>query len=295
MSWPVAAVDRDRFVIERRPLRLAHDPWRSQGVLVEEEIGTDGRAVTVATTFLTGRECPWRCAMCDLWRHTTEGDTPVGAIPAQIADACRAIDARGARPTTMKLYNAGSFFDPRAVPDVDYGRIAHLLQRFDRVIVECHPALVGPRVDRFLAALDVEGASRGRAPAIEVAMGLETANPDALEKLHKRMDLASFVRAAGYLAHREIALRVFILIAPPFIAADEQDEWLLRSIDAALSAGASVISLIPTRTGNGTMEVLEQEGMFISPSRNMIDRSVHLARARVGGRARLLLDPWSAL
>lgn len=273
---------------------MAIDPWRSQGVLVEEEIGTDGRAVTVATTFLTGRECPWRCAMCDLWRHTTAGDTPVGAIPAQIADACRAIEQRGARPTVMKLYNAGSFFDPRAVPEVDYGPVALLLQHFHRVIVECHPALVGPRVDRFVAALAAGVAGGGCAPELEVAMGLETANPDALEQLHKRMNVAAFLRAAEYLAQREVGLRVFLLIGPPFVAAGEQDAWLVRSIDVALAAGASVISLIPTRTGNGTLEVLEQEGLFTPPSREMIGRSMELARARVGARARVLLDPWSA-
>ena len=49
----------------------------------------------------------------------------------------------------MKLYNAGSFFDPRAVPDADYDAVAEALAGSARVIVESHPALVGPRVDRL--------------------------------------------------------------------------------------------------------------------------------------------------
>ena len=53
----------------------------------------------------------------------------------------------------MKLYNAGSFFDPRAVPDADYEGVAAALAGLSRVIVESHPALVGPRVDRLLGAL----------------------------------------------------------------------------------------------------------------------------------------------
>jgi radical SAM enzyme (TIGR01210 family) len=186
----------------------------------------------------------------------------------------------------VKLYNAGSFFDPRAVPESDYGAIADLVQRFDRVIVECHPSLVGPRVDRFLEVV--------RRPALEVAMGLETAHPDALEQLHKRMDLAAFRRAAGYLARRGVALRVFLLIAPPFVPEDEQDEWLARSVDVALECGATTISLIPTRRGNGTIEALEGMGLFAPPSHETIARSAGLARARTGGRARVLLDPWSA-
>jgi radical SAM enzyme (TIGR01210 family) len=291
VSWPLAPAERDRFVLGHRPERPAHDPWRSQGVIVEEEVGPDGRAETVATVFLTGRECPWRCTMCDLWRYTTADDTPLGAIPAQIADARRTLDGHPAHPTVIKLYNAGSFFDPRAVPESDYNTIAELLAPFARVIVECHPSLVGVRVERFIAAL--ERAQPGGRPSLEVAMGLETAHPHALESLNKRMDLASFSRAAEYLATRDIPLRVFLLIAPPFVPADEQDEWLIRSIDAALACGATAVALIPTRVGNGAMEVLAQDGRFTPPSREMTERSIALARAHVGTRARVFLDPWS--
>jgi radical SAM enzyme (TIGR01210 family) len=276
----VVAADRDRFVLAHRAPRPAHDPWRPQGVLVEDEAG-----VRVMTVFLTGRECPWRCAMCDLWRHTIAGDTPPGAIPAQIDAACRGVTG-DQPPAAIKLYNAGSFFDPRAVPECDYETIAHLLQPFERVIVECHPSLVGARIDRFLAVLG--------GPALEVAMGLETAHPDALQRIHKRMDEASFRRAAGWLAGRGLALRVFLLIAPPFVPADEQDDWLERSIDVAVECGASTISLIPTRAGNGTLEALARDGWFTPPSHETIARSAGLARARAGGRARVLLDPWSA-
>ena len=71
-------------MLDRREPRPVHDPWRYQDVLVEEERAGDGRLVQVATIFLTGRECPWRCVMCDLGRYTTPGDTPPGAIPAQV-------------------------------------------------------------------------------------------------------------------------------------------------------------------------------------------------------------------
>ena len=177
--YPNASSARDRFVVERRGARVAHDPWRHQGVIVEEERAADGSIARVATVFLTGRECPWRCVMCDLWRYTIEEDTPVGAIPAQIAAAGHS----GA--SVMKLYNAGSFFDPRAVPEADYDDIAAQLVGLERVIVESHPALIGARVDRFLQAL----ARLEVPPRLEVAMGLETAHPDALERLHKRVTL----------------------------------------------------------------------------------------------------------
>ena len=74
--------------------RPAHDPWRHQGLIVEDERTADGAVARVATVFLTGRECPWRCAMCDLWRYTTVADTPRGRDPG--ADRGRARGA--ARP-----------------------------------------------------------------------------------------------------------------------------------------------------------------------------------------------------
>ena len=57
---------------------LQHDPWRHQGLIVEDERTAQGGRARMATVLLTGRECPWRCAMCDLWTYTTEGDTPRG-------------------------------------------------------------------------------------------------------------------------------------------------------------------------------------------------------------------------
>ena len=93
--------------------------------------------------------------MCDLWQHTTERDTPRGAIPAQVASRAHGHcdELEPARSAQIKLYNAGSFFDPRAVPDDDYDAIAARLAGFSRVIVESHPALVGDRTWRLLDAL----------------------------------------------------------------------------------------------------------------------------------------------
>jgi archaeosine synthase beta-subunit len=305
--YPAAATARDRFVVERRGPREAHDPWRYQGVIVEDERAGDGSIARVATVLLTGRECPWRCVMCDLWRYTIEEDTPVGAIPAQVAAARIEAEAGSGsgrdRVSVMKLYNAGSFFDPRAVPESDYDDIAAQLAGLERVIVESHPALISARVGRFLDAIARLDAAP---PRLEVAMGLETAHPEALERLHKRVTLERFAHAAADLRRRDVALRVFLLISPPFIPADEQDAWLLRSIDFAFDCGASVVSLVPTRPGNGAMEALRDEGQFRMPALDDIERSFAAAIARVrvsqvpgerergdgGGRGRVFLDLW---
>jgi radical SAM enzyme (TIGR01210 family) len=290
--YPATPSARDRFVLERRGPRPQHDPWRYQGLIVEDERTAHGGRARLATVLVTGRECPWRCTMCDLWTYTTVRDTPPGAIPAQVAAARSAVRDAPIPVSGMKLYNAGSFFDPRAVPEADYDGVAEALTGLSWVIVESHPALVGPRVDRLLAALDRHRAPGKVSAGLEVAMGLETAHPVALDRLNKRFTLERFARAARALDDRGVALRVFLLISPPFVPSHEQDAWLLHSVDAAFSCGASVISLVPTRPGNGAIDALSASGCFRAPDLEDIERSFALALRHARGRGRVFVDVW---
>ena len=114
-----------------------------------------------------------------------------GAIPAQVAAARQDASSRGGDAVTqIKLYNAGSFFDPRAVPESDYDAIAAGARRAGaggRRI----PSGAG-RPPRRTCSLDPRSPghaarSGDSAVQLEVAMGLETVHPEALERLHKRM------------------------------------------------------------------------------------------------------------
>lgn len=284
--YPGTPAARDRFVIDLRGPRPRHDPWQYQDLAVDDELTERGDIARAGTVFLTGRECPWRCAMCDLWRYTTRDDTPAGAIPSQIEAARHVWRKRGDAISRIKLYNASNFFDPRAVPESDYAMIGARVSGLEQVIVESHPSLISDRVDRFRDAL--AGAR------LEVAMGLETVHPAALDALNKRMTTDDFSRAADDLRRRDISLRVFLLIGAPFVPADEQDEWLLKSIAFAEACGASVISLIPTRAGNGAMEALTAQGLFRAPSAADVERSFRLATAHRSPATRVFLDPWAA-
>jgi radical SAM enzyme (TIGR01210 family) len=230
--------------------------------------------------------------MCDLWQHTIAGDTPGGAIPAQLRAARDELRDRVPPITQIKLYNAGSFFDPRAVPEADYDDVAAGLAGLERVVVESHPTLVGPRVERFVEALHRHCRVDSGTIRLEVAMGLETVHPEALDRLNKRMTVETFAAAAEWLQRRAIALRVFLLIAPPFVPAAEQDDWLLRSIDTAFACGASLVSIIPSRTGNGAMEALAVDGAFRAPRLEDIERSIELALTTRPGRGPIVVDLW---
>jgi radical SAM enzyme (TIGR01210 family) len=229
--------------------------------------------------------------MCDLWRFTTSTRTPVGAVPAQVAAARERLRQQSTPVSRLKLYNAGSFFDAGAVPVSDYAAIAEQLSGLEHVIVESHPALIGPRVDDLLAALR-HAAGATAPPSLEVAVGLETAHPSALEQLNKRMTLAQFAEATRTLHRRAIDVRAFVLVGVPFIAPGEQDAWLLRTLEYAFALGVSVVSLVPTRSGNGALDVLSHDGIFAEPSLADLERSANLAVGLFAPRGRVFVDVW---
>jgi radical SAM enzyme (TIGR01210 family) len=185
----------------------------------------------------------------------------------------------------VKLYNAGSFFDPRAVPPADHEAVARAVDPFARVIVESHPRLVGDRVWRFRDRLAADA-------GLEVAMGLETAHAGALARLNKGCTPDDFAAAADALSAHGVALRAFVLVHPPFVPPAARRDWLARSIDAALDAGAAVVALIPTRGGNGAMEALARLGAFAPPSLADLEAAACASLRQACGRARVLADLW---
>jgi archaeosine synthase beta-subunit len=275
--YPEAATERDRWILSQRPERRILDPQQPYAFLVEDERAASGEVVPVATIFLTNRECPWRCLMCDLWRNSLTESVPSGAIPEQISFALARLPAA----RQIKLYNSGSFFDVHAIPPEDYRPIAAQVASFERVIVESHPSLIGDRCFHFRDLLSVP---------LEVAMGLETIHPIALERLNKRMTLKQFADAAMRLRENTIDLRVFILVPPPFVRKDEALYWAQRSLDYAFDCGATVATLIPTRAGNGATDQLMQSGDFTPPNLQTVEDALEYG---IGiKRGRVFVDLW---
>ncbi len=281
-AYPEGSQDRDRWIVAKRPPRNEIDPQRPYAFFVEQERSDSGEVIPVAAIFLTNRECPWRCLMCDLWQNTLTWSVPPGAIPAQIDYALSRLPAS----REIKLYNSGSFFDPQAIPLEDYESIAARLHCFDRVIVESHPALVNTACLRFRDLLREQGDIR-----LEVAMGLETVHAGILERLNKRMTLEQFAPASDILRKNEIALRVFVLVKPPFLDESEAQYWAERSVDFAFDCGATVVSLIPARPGNGALEALAESGNFSPPNATALEASLDYGISL--GRGRVFADLWN--
>lgn len=282
-SYPSTPSGRTRWIVEGRKgvSRVGVGSERPYAWLLERERQADGRMASGLTVFLVNRECPWRCAMCDLWRYTLVERGAAGSIARQMDIALRESGAEGVE--WVKLYNAGSFFDLGAIPSGDYPEIAERCRGFSRVIVECHPSLVGKSLVRFRELL-------GPTVRLEVAMGLETAHAEALQQLNKRFDLVGFQRAARFIHESGCDLRVFLLARPPFVPVQEVEPWLRRSIDFAFECGADPVVIIPTRVGNGAMERLVRMGLHSPPAFALLERGLEYGLSR--RRGRVFVDLW---
>ena len=284
-AFPESPSGRDAWILSHRPnldeLRRSLPVDRPGAWMWEVEPGGLEGDRRVLTVFLTNRECPWRCLMCDLWQQTRPDRVPVGAIPQQIDFALNAAGpvSRGAM---LKLYNAGSFFDPGAIPISDHGAIAERCRGFETVVIECHPSLVDERVERFAELI--------RPVRLEVAMGLETVHPEVLPRLNKRMTPDGFSSATKRLVAAGISVRAFVLVQPPFLPAAQAVAWAARSAEFAFAAGVSVVALIPTREGNGALEALRRSGDFNPPTMTLFEDAVDAVHRRGGGR--ILADLW---
>lgn len=253
------------------------DPYRPYAYNVEKERTYSGKIEDVATIFLSNKECPFSCLMCDLWKNTTDEKVPSGAIPKQIEWALNQLPAT----PHIKLYNSGNFFDVQAVPADDYKDIASQLKDFETVIVESHPKLINHKALQFRDLLDSE---------LQVAIGLETIHPEVLPKLNKSMELADYRKSIKYLNENGIKSRAFILLRPPFLTEDEGIEWTKRSLDFAVDCGVECCVIIPTRSGNGAMDILHKEGHFSPPDIKSLEEVLDYGIGLKSGR--IFADLW---
>jgi archaeosine synthase beta-subunit len=276
-DFPSLVLD-DRWIRSRRKEKNPYDPRRPYAWIAEEEYTRNGRVEPVGALFLSNRECPFTCLMCDLWKNTGDATVALGDIPGQIAWGLRQLPP----VRQIKLYNSGNFFDRKAIPPGDFPAIAELVTGFQTVIVESHPVLIG---DACLQFRDLLQTAR-----LDVAIGLETVHPEVLPRLNKRMDLDDFSRAIRFLRQHGMEARAFILLKPPFLDEREGVRWARRSIDFAFAAGVECCVVIPTRPGNGATDELMAQGYFGPPVLESLEEVLDYGLGL--GAGRVFADLW---
>ena len=118
LTYPESPAARSRWIIGQRGQKKTVGPSRPYAWFLEKERDEDGSLVDWLTIFLTNKECPWHCLMCDLWQNTLDETVPDGAIVRQIDFALEQAERECgglSKLRNVKLYNAGSFFDVKAL------------------------------------------------------------------------------------------------------------------------------------------------------------------------------------
>ncbi|RLD29582.1 MAG: radical SAM protein [Bacteroidetes bacterium] len=277
MSKNHGAIGNGRWIVSNRGKKNLVNPLKPYAWLVEKEPKPSGKVEDTATIFLTNRECPFHCLFCDLWKNTTDTSVPVGAIPDQIEWVLDQMP----EVKHLKLYNSGSFFDERAIPEEDYERIASLISSFETVIVESHPKFINEKCLSFRDML---------IPELQVAIGLETVHPEILLKLNKQMTVEDFNNSVSYLKQNGIRSRAFILLRPPYLSESEGVYWAKRSIDFAFKVGVECCTVIPVRAGNGAMDQLMENGDFSLPKIHSLEMVLEYGIGLNSGR--VFADVW---
>lgn len=263
-----------------RGQRNAVSSKRPYAFFSERELSRSGQIEDVATLFLTNRECPFHCVMCDLWKNTLTESVQPGDIPLQISYALNQL----APADSVKLYNSGNFFDPKAIPYSDHRAIADLVKNFSNVIVENHPKLCTNICDDFLKLI---------APAsFEIAIGLETCHEPSLEWLDKSFELRDFEDAVKLLRNSGIHVRVFLLLGLPGLSREDSIEWTLRSITYAANLGVDCFSIIPTRSDSPAFQRSREDGSFFEPTGDQMEETFERALQLKAGR--VFMDLWDA-
>jgi len=60
----------------------------------------------------------------------------------------------------------------------------------------------------------------------------------------------------------------------PYVPAKECVDWTVRSVEYAVERGASIVSIIPLRGGNGEMERLQSIGEFVPPTLAQLEETI---------------------
>ena len=260
------------WILSHRGIKNKVDPFKPYAWMVEKERSRSGTIDDTGIIFITNRECPYTCLMCDLWKNTTDDTVPSGAIATQIEWALQKMPGI----KHLKLYNSGSFFDEKAIPLSEYKDIAALVSHLKSVIVECHPKFIDQKCLQFRDMIKTE---------LQIALGLETVNREILQKLNKNMTPSDFEGSVNYLTEKGISSRAFILLRTPYMSEEEGVFWAERSIDFAFDSGVECCVVIPVRGGNGAMESLAANGQFEPPQIESVEKvleyGIKLRRGRV--------------
>ncbi|MGC9126934.1 MAG: archaeosine biosynthesis radical SAM protein RaSEA [Thermoplasmata archaeon] len=193
------------------------------------------------------------CSMCGYFSDTNP--SPVGgeSLMVQVEKARKKY--RGEK--VVKIYNSGSFLDPREIDRETQLKIIQSFPEAERIIVETRPEFINE---------DTLQLFRDFRERLMIAIGLESSDENVLRKsINKGFTPSLFLERAGLARSMGFSIKTYILLKPPFLTESQAIEDSVKS--AIFSSQVSdVISLNPVNVQNYTLvEKLWREGYYRPP------------------------------
>jgi archaeosine synthase beta-subunit len=215
------------------------------------------------------------CTNCGFLHLSTRG-APVSteALVAQLRFALEEHAAQLPSVEQLDLYCSGSFFCEAEIPAAAQRALleqAAAIPSLRVVLVESRPEYVDD--DALARARAALATATGEAPALEVAIGLESADEEIRERrIRKGFTLHDFERAAERLSRAGVGLVVYLLLKPLGTGEEEAVQDVLRSGRYLRALGDRLqlpvrVALEPTFVSEGTALFDElQAGRYRPPS-----------------------------
>ena len=244
------------FVNNAKQEPPAHSLDQPVATWTEREL-LDGEQVEAGVAILRTRGCYWSiregCAMCGYFNDTVPGGVSTEALLAQWAQVIPHLTGK----RYAKIYTSGSFLDPTEVPlDFAIQAMAEMhAAGVEKVLVESLPEFVHARHMDY-----------GAAPALEVAIGLESATSLVLDKcVNKRMKWDGFMRSCANARDVGASVKAYVLLKPPFLNEAQAIDDTVSSVKQAASH-VDKISINPVNVQRHTVvERLWKRGEWSAP------------------------------
>ncbi len=221
--------------------------WKEEDLIGNERV----RAMVL---ILRTSGCWWSkrkgCLMCG---YNSASDSSIGLsdLLAQLKVAIgRYEDER-----FVKIYTSGSFLDRNEVPLEARNAVMNAFPSAKRILFESRPEFV---TEEELSTLPND--------RVQVALGLESSSNEILKKcIQKGFSVEDYERAASLLREKDVPVRTYLLLKPPFLTEKQAMQDTIRSIEFAAPYSES-ISINPLNVQKDTMvEKLWRRGDYRPP------------------------------
>ena len=212
-----------------------------------------GRRVDAMVVILRTNGCCWvrhgGCTMCG-YREASLTDVTEEDLLSQLDEAL----SRYKGEPFVKIYTSGSFLDDNEVPPSVRARFFEAFAGGERILFESRPEFITPE------------SLAGVPKTATVALGLESSDPEVLERaVHKGFTPEDVRRAGTLLKESGLTVRTYLLLKPPFMTEAIAIEDAVRSARFA-DPFSDEISVNPLNVQRGTyVERLWKRGEFRSP------------------------------